>query len=325
MMVSLGGSFYDKTDSYDKEIISDAENFISSSFVKRDYRDYFDRRGANGFAAFRPFKYNTFKVSYTSDEYRPLYTKAHAAVFRRDDEFAPNPHNPALEDPFDRDRQNIYQICHDPDSGEKIEGLDRIIVKAVGASYELDTRDCAECPTEGLWARLDGEWAGRDFGGDLDYSRYLADLRFYNRFSPRQRFAIRIKAGGMAIPCEASCPCVPGPQDFFPKQFYVGGIGTMPGYDYKEFRGTHMVLMNLEYFVALKGNSGVVFFADGGDARGLGESTKDVLDAMKFKYDAGVAFRIESPGDHKLTIGVAKRLDDTDEPMLVTMRASRPF
>lgn len=324
-IVSLGGSFYDKTDSYDKDIISDSENFISSSFVKRDYRDYFDHRGAGAFAAFRPFPHNTFKISYVSDEYRPLYTKAHTAIFRRHDEFAPNPHNPALDDPFDRARENAYQICHDPVTGEKIAGLDKIAIKAMGASYELDTRDCSQRPTSGLLAKFDGEWAGRDFGGDLDYSRYVADLRFYSRFTPNQLCAIRVKAGGMDIPCEPSCPCVPAPQHFFPKQFYVGGIGTMPGYDYKEFRGTHMILLNAEYFLALKGNSGIVFFADGGDARGNGESTSDVLDAMKLKYDAGVGFRVESSDDHIFTIGVAKRLDDTDEPMLVTMRASRPF
>jgi outer membrane protein assembly factor BamA len=324
-ILSLGGSFYDKTDTYDKEIISDGENFVSSAFVKRDYRDYFDHRGAYCFAAFRPFKGNTFKITYTSDEYRPLYTRAHSAIFRRHDEFAPNPHNPALEDPFDRARQNAYQIGHDPVTGLRIEGLDLIAIKSMGASYEFDMRDCRECPSTGLLAKLEGEWAGRDFGGDLDYSRYVADLRFFNRLTPRQRYAIRIKAGAMDVPPRASCPCVPGPQYFFPKQFYVGGIGTLPGYDYKEFRGTHMLLVNWEYFVALKGNSGIVFFADGGDARGKGESTSDVLDAMKFKYDAGVGFRVESSDDHIITIGVAKRLDDTDEPMLITMRASRPF
>jgi hypothetical protein len=319
-MLSVGGSFYDKTDSYDKEIISDDENFISSAFVKRDYRDYFDRRGVNGFVAVRPLPKVTLKVGYTSDDYRPLETLAHAALFRRNSEFAPNPHNPAVKEPRG---ENPYQICYNPDTESMT--CDMLTVKSVEALCELDTRDCCDSPTTGIWTRLSGEWAGRDFGGDLDYSRYIADLRFYNRISSKQKYAIRVKFGGMTIPDDASCPCIPGPEYFFPKQFYVGGIGTMPGYDYKEFRGTHMILMNVEYVLAFKSNMGLLFFADGGDARGQGESTSDVIDAMKIKYDAGVGVRLESGGDHMITLGVAKRLDDSDEPVLVTMRASRPF
>jgi cytoskeletal protein CcmA (bactofilin family) len=324
---SVGGSFYDKTDSYDKEIVSDGENLISSSLLKRDYRDYFDHRGATAFVALRPFQWNTLKLAYISDVYRPLATRAHAGIFRRHEDFDPNPHNRAIpdEDSRDPDLANPYQICCDPVTGERL--CDKIMVKAMTVSYEFDSRDKHDTPSHGLWARAEAEWAGGDFGGDLDYSRYLADLRFYNKISSRQKYAIRVKAGGMDVPCDASCCEVPGPEYFFPKQFYVGGIGTLPGYDYKEFRGTHMVLLNAEYFIGFKGGAGLVFFADGGDARmkARDESAGDVVDAMKLKYDVGVALRHETSGEHVLTIGVAKRLDDTDEPMLVTMRASRPF
>ena len=321
LILSVGASFYDKTDSYDKEIISDTENFISSSFVKRDYRDYFDRRGAGAFVALRPLPMGTVKVGYVSDEYRPLRTLAHSALFRRDSEFDPNPHNPTMDDPFSED--NFYQICYDPETGEQV--CEKIEIKAITASCEFDTRNCTDCPSEGILARLDAEWTGDDLGSDLAYSRYVADLRFYNTISGKQKYAFRIKAGGLIVPDNGACGCIPEPQYFFPKQFYVGGIGTLPGYDYKEFRGTHMLLMNAEYAYALKGGLRLLFFVDGGDATGWGQSTSDVIDAMKFNYDAGIAFRLETASAHMLTLGVAKRLDDTDEPMLVTMRATRPF
>jgi hypothetical protein len=309
-MFSVGGSFYDKTDSYDKEIIGDGENFIAASLVKRDYRDYFDRRGVTGFVALRPAKCHTVKLAYSSDEYRALETRAHAAIFRRDAEFAQNP-------------RNSYQIGCGP--GMCWPASEVISLKSLGLSYEFDSRDCPKTASTGIWARLGSEWAGRDFGGDLDYTRYTADLRFYNKVSSKQKYAIRLMAGGMDVPADAHCPCTQGPEDFFPKQFYVGGIGTMPGYDYKEFKGTHVMLLNAEYLYLLKGNWGVVFFTDGGDARGRGESTKDVIDAMKFKFDAGVGFRYEDPGSHALTISLAKRLDDSDEATVISLRASRPF
>jgi hypothetical protein len=87
-----------------------------------------------------------------------------------------------------------------------------------------------------------------------------------------------------------------------------------------------MLLVNAEYVYLLKGSAGVVFFVDGGDARGTGENTKDVLDAMKLKFDAGVGFRIcEGNGGDSMTLGVAKRLDDSDRDLVVVVRASRPF
>ena len=307
-LLSVGGSFYDKTDSYDKEIITDGENVLVTSLLKRDYRDYFDRRGVTGFAALRPFDHHMLKISYTSDEYRPLETEAHTAIFRKHSEFPTNPHNSS-------------QICYNPEN-ESVTcdeiALKSIALKSMGLLYEFDSRDSKPSPgIPSIWARLGSEWAGRDFGGDLDFSRYTADLRFYNRISAKQKYAVRLAAGGMGIPENAHCPCVPGPEYFFPKQFYVGGIGTLPGYNYKEFRGTHMLLMNIEYSYFLKGSKGIVFFVDGGDA--------DVLDAMKLKFDAGVGLRIEDSGGDGLTLGVAKRLDDSDRDLVVMVRASRPF
>ena len=326
ILVSVGGSFYDKTDTNDRELISDGENFLSSAFLKRDYRDYFDRRGATGFVALRPFKGHTVKVSYSSDDYRPLSTRAHTAIFnfRGDDEFPANPHNPAIPpDEVLHNQSNIYQIGADPVTGLQI--VDKISLRSMEVMYEYDSRDNDKTPSSGLWARLSGEWAGRDFGGTYDYSRYWADVHFYQQISSRQKYAVRAKIGGMVVPDNAHCPNIPGPEFFFPKQFFVGGIGTMPGYDYKEFRGTDMILMNAEYFIAMKGGCGLLFFADGGDARGLGQATGDTFEAMKIKYDAGVGVRCETEGSHVFTIGVAKRLDDTDEPVLVTVRASRSF
>ena len=311
--LSVGGSFYDKTDSYDKEIVSDIENLLAASFVKREYRDYFDRRGATGFAALRPFEHHMLKVSYTSDEYRPLETKAHSALFRGNSEFPGNPRN----------RDDYVQICYDPESESVV--CKKIALKSMGLLYEFDSRDCKGAPSIGIWTRLGGEWAGRDFGGDLDFSRYTADLRFYSRITDRQRYAVRIAAGAMDVPEAGACGCIPDPEYFFPKQFYVGGIGTLPAYGYKEFTGTHMALVSAEYVNFLKGGLGVVFFMDGGDARGSGEETSDVIDAMKFKFDAGVGLRIEDAGDDAFTLGVAKRLDDSDRDLVVMARLTRPF
>jgi cytoskeletal protein CcmA (bactofilin family) len=318
-MLSVGGSMYDRTDSYDGELITDEENLIVASLLKQDYKDYFDRRGMTGFAALRPWEGHTFKVSYTSDDYRPLEKKVHTALFRKDDEFRPNP-------------RNSYQIGYDPEIGAMI--TRKIEIEAVTVSYELNSFDESCCPKDkGVWIRLNGEWSDKEWGSDMNYSRYSADIRKYHRFTPSQHVALRLMGGLLDIGEECACPGIPDPQYFFPKQFAVGGIGTLPGYGYKQFQGTHMVLANLEYTYTIKGNLSVVFFSDAGDAKGIVPREEwnkdDIWDEISMKFDAGVAFRHEEPGEHSITLGVAKGLtklyDDDERPVIVTVRASRPF
>jgi cytoskeletal protein CcmA (bactofilin family) len=315
----VGGSIYDLTATQDKEIITDFENIVVASLFKFDYRDYYDLRGVSGFARINPMKSENqvLKVTYRGDEYRPLRKKADAALFRRDEHFRPNP-------------SNMTQICYDPEwGGQRV--CDKVEVKALEVEYEYDSRNCDDTPTMGTLMRVSGEFARRDWGSDLDYSRYMADLRRYQKISPRQQLGMRLKAGFMDVPKEASCGCVPEPYYFFPKQFYAGGIGTLPGYGYKEFRGTHMLLANLEYNYLVKDEIGIVFFSDAGDARGEEAAIKgnwdvdEIWDDMKIRFDAGVAVRFESMCDHTLTLGVAQRLDDLDRGAVFTVRASRMF
>ncbi len=318
----VGGSVYDLTSTEDREIITDIENILVASLFKFDYRDYYDLRGVSGFARLNPMKSKNqvLKVTYRGDEYRPLRKKADAALFRRDEHFRPNP-------------RNMTQIGYYPDDhkwgGGKV--CDKVTVRAVEIEYEYDSRNCDQTPTMGTWMRLSGEFASKDWGGDLDYSRYLGDLRHYRKISPKQQIGLRLKAGVMDVPDEATCGCVPEPFYFFPKQFYAGGIGTLPGYQYKEFRGTHMLLANFEYNYLLKDEIGIVFFSDAGDARGEEAAlngtwdVSEIWDEMKIRFDAGVAVRFESMCDHTLTLGVAQRLDDLDRGAVFTVRASRMF
>jgi outer membrane protein assembly factor BamA len=260
-------------------------------------------------------------MTYSGDEYRPLRKKADAALFRRDEHFRPNP-------------RNMTQICYDPEwGGERV--CSKVEVNALEFEYEFDTRNCSDTPTSGTWLRLSGEFADTDWGGDLGYSRYVGDLRRYYKMSPKQQVGLRLKAGMLDVPEDGTCGCVPDPQYFFPKQFYVGGIGTLPGYGYKEFIGTHMLLANFEYNYLLQDEVGVLFFADAGDARseprsimsaqGKVAGDPDVWEEMKIRFDAGVAVRFESMCDHTLTLGVAQRLDDLDRGAVFTVRASRMF
>jgi outer membrane protein assembly factor BamA len=233
---------------------------------------------------------------------------------------------------YPRNPRNAYQICYDPKLGTAV--CDKVKVNALEATYEWDARDYEQATQHGYWMRGSGEWSRRSWGSDIEYNRYWADARIYRMISPKQHVAVRIKSGVLE-PTGETCECTPAPQYFFPKQFYVGGIGTLPGYGYKQFQGTHLFLANLEYAYDISEWSSLVFFANGGDAMGLDQAERgdwafwDTFSDMKFKVDAGVGLRHESPGDYSFTIGFAQGLTklyrDDDRPVVVTIRGTRMF
>jgi cytoskeletal protein CcmA (bactofilin family) len=302
--VSIGGTFYSRTDTYDSELAGDIENFLGAFFITKDYRDYFDRRGAKGFIAFYPGKEHSFKFSYTGDDYRPLEKKTDWSLFGGDDDFAPNPHY----------EPNICDCT----------GCEKIRVRAIGLDYEYDSRNNKKTPYLGALARASGEWARRSYGGDLGYNRYVVDLRYYDRLSESQRLSARVKTGVMTMPEDSHSESAPAPQYFFPKEFYVGGLGTMPGYCFKEFRGTQMFLFNFEYALGVSESWFLVFFSDAGDAAGRDENWKDAWDAMKVKWDGGFGIRFERPGT-SLTAHISQRFDDWDRSSVFSLRLNRMF
>jgi cytoskeletal protein CcmA (bactofilin family) len=302
--LSLGGTFYSRTDTYDDEVIGDVENFMAAFFIKRDYRDYFDRRGARGFLGFYPLKDHSFRFSYASDDYRPLDKNTNWSLFRGDEKFPENPHYPP----------NISQCA----------GGDLVKVRALQLDYEYDTRNNKKTPFFGAWCRFSGEWARRSYGSDLGYNRYVVDLRYYDRLSSSQRLAARVKTGIMTMPDDTHSEGVPAPQYFFPKEFYVGGLGTMPGYCFKEFRGTQMFLFNFEYALGVSKRWYLLFFTDAGDAAGRDEYWKDAWDAMKIKWDGGFGLRYERPGT-VVAVHISQRFDDWDRSSVLTLRLNRMF
>lgn len=98
----------------------------------------------------------------------------------------------------------------------------------------------------------------------------------------------------------------------------------MPGYCFKEFRGTQMFLFNFEYAYGLDKSWYLLFFTDAGDARGRDEDWKDAWKEMDIKWDAGVGVRFERPGT-SVTAHVAQRFDDTGKGAVLSLRLNRMF
>jgi len=162
---SFGASVYLITDTFDKEIIGNAENTLSSFFLKKDYRDYFEREGASVFVKQKFLNWNSVKAEYAEDTYTSLDVIARGVFYKLSRQFRPNP--PVNEGKW----------------------------SAVTAQYELDTRgDNQAGPTE-YWHRLEYEYGRHKDEPCIEYTRLGADLRTYLNLSPGQYLSLRLKVG----------------------------------------------------------------------------------------------------------------------------------
>lgn len=205
----LGGEYHDFTDTQDAWLVSESENSANALFVKKDFLDYYRRKGFSFFAVqefTRDFK---VKVEYRNDDYSNMLNMSNWSLFRGGHDFRLNP------------------LIN--------EGNMRSLIFSVN----LDTRYDARVPESGWYlngtAEFAGQVAGQELNGDFNFDRYIIDLRRYQTLSYSESLDFRLRVGSG--------------RGNVPEQFLfdLGGISTLPGYHFKEFTGDRMVMFNSEY------------------------------------------------------------------------------
>lgn len=175
-----------------------------------------------------------------------------------------------------------------------------------------------------MWT-LYGEFesSGGRFGGDFDFQRWVLDARRYQRLGPSQFLSLRLRggAGSKDLPAQ--------------KRFYLGGIGTLSAYDYKEFRGERMVLGNAEYSIGrLKGKAFVSALFGVGRAWPSNDDVpaadSDDRSADDLVYEAGVGLTLGEnvglgPNKESLTVRWAMPLSDLKREGKWELRFRRAF
>ncbi len=305
--LSLGFNYHQDTYShdFDEEIIGDTENTLAGIFLKEDFRDYYERVGASVFANVKAGSHVNIRVEYWKDDLASLAQNTDWALFGGDKCFRCNPSLHTNMPYCDLRRVSMcsMRMCSmgevfDPSTPEL--GT----MKSLWGLYTLDLRNDKENPTRGLYARIGGEKAGGDLGGNYTFAKYWADVRKYTKIGPRWYLDLRMLAGAA--------------EDDLPpwKQYYVGGIGTLTARRFKEFRGDRVLLGSLEYRVGLGSDIHGAFFLDSGDAWSPEERNCDI------KTDVGIALM---DSDNDFRVSYAKKSEDLSGDGVWTLRLNRPF
>ena len=202
--------------------------------------------------------------------------------------------------------------------------IDEGNMRSLYGELYLDTRNNHENPRRGWYGKLSMEMSNSNLRSAFSFNQYILELRHYIPISRNERLDLRFKTGS----AEGTLP--------FQKQFELGGISTLRGFDYKEFAGDRLLLANVEYNLSPSifsrdflffDDIRLIFFGDVGSAWYAKEDSKytegfDKLQFTSLKSDLGFAL---SNWDGTVRLNIAKRTDTNKDPMVLTFRIAKPF
>ena len=296
----LGAEAHDLTDTKDAWRISEFENTMAALFLRKDFQDYFRRTGFSLYFLQNVGKSVQVRFSYAADKYRDMPIKTNWALFGGDRRFRRNP-------PL---------------------GLFRGTIRSLSAEFTLDTRNIENSEWNGWYAYLGVEKATPGLRSDFDFERYLLEIRRHQRITRGENLTVRLLLGTSAgqLPLQ--------------KNFELGGLSTLRGYDYKIFSGNRMILTNLEYKLNMDAtginipvvddiidHSKLILFSDAGLAwhDSENEAVFQSLRFLKFrrlKYDVGLGI---ANSDESFRINFAKALSSSDNGIVMNLRIRQAF
>ena len=205
----LGVSSYDVVTPVEPWQLPDPDAALAAFFGHRDFRDYFNRHGAKATATFNMSARSSLTFDWSDERWSSVDARRVFSVFGNGKTWRANP----------------------------VTDAGRFHLAVLRAN--IDTRNDELNPSTG-WLILAEYERGRgrttDFGltspltrplvsPQVTYGRALLDLRRYNRLSPTTWINARLVLGGW----------LHGDELPLERRFSVGGIGTVPGFDFRKY------------------------------------------------------------------------------------------
>ncbi|UCG62800.1 MAG: BamA/TamA family outer membrane protein [Candidatus Zixiibacteriota bacterium] len=273
--IVVGAGFQRRLVSEYEWLIGDAENTTFALLATEDFRDYYEAEGGYLCARTRPIENLTVEAGYRLEETHWLEARRHLWSLFGGNKLFPKNFN-TVEDRF---------------RAVGVAELDTTQNGTLYARTAYDTRDEDDPFDRTAWfATLDFEWSSNGLNSDFDYRRYVLAVRRYQKVHRRATVIVRAMFGGS----DGYLPMY--------KRFFLGGLGTLQGYDHKEFMGTRFWMTNAEYRIQFpKVESAVSLFWDAGQIA----NDRKLDSSVEIKHDLGIALYFEDD----FRISLAKRLD----------------
>jgi outer membrane protein assembly factor BamA len=225
-----GAELHDISTSDDLWRLSALEQSFAALGFKNSFRDYYRRRGAQVFAAWRIGANNEISAIGRWDRHSGLPTATTYSFFRDDASY-----RPAI--PVVDQDVNALVLGYTFDT-RALTGAGQ------AATFDRHLKDSlfGQRARQQPGLRLDwtSEVAGHGMKGDAEFERHILNARGYIGIFSRTLLSVRGLFGTSSgnVPIE--------------REFALGGIGSVHGYSFKETSGRSMALFNGEYRVNLQ-------------------------------------------------------------------------
>lgn len=205
--IVVGGSSFDVVAPVERWQLGEPDAGLAAFFLKRDYLDYFGRHGARIHLGAYTGENATFEVGYSDERWSSRSERDVFTLFRGDEFWRINPR-------MDDGRMHVADLRVEMDSRNS--DFNPWAGWHISAQYERGTGRLAS-GASGI-SESEAATAAR-----VTYGRAFLDLRKYNRFSPLRQLNGRLVLGGW----------LHGNQLPLQRRLSVGGLGTIPGFDYR--------------------------------------------------------------------------------------------
>ena len=203
----VGGRAYNNLEATESWQLGKTEASLAAFVLRKDYRDYFERKGGQLRAGLFLRRGADLTVSYSDENWMPRAEESPWTLFSRSRGWRPNPM------------------------------FDQGTMKLLNSTLRIDTRNDNSSPWSGWFVNADlenGKGQIMAYGprsaplasptpGDVQYARAFVDVRRYNRVSPDAQLNVRVVAGGW----------LNGDQLPLQRRFALDGPGGLPGYDFR--------------------------------------------------------------------------------------------
>jgi hypothetical protein len=200
---SFGAESFDVVAPIEPWQLTEPDAGLAAFFLKRDYFDYYSRHGGRGYVSAFTAGGATLTASYGSERWASRRARSVFTLFRGDENWRVNPQ-------VDDGVVHLAQLTFNLDT--RTSSLNPWAGWFINASYE-----------HGVGLRPNPANTGVLDNPNVSYGRGFLDIRRYNRVSPKRQINGRIVLGGWLggdrLPLE--------------RRFSVGGIGTLPGFDFR--------------------------------------------------------------------------------------------
>jgi hypothetical protein len=305
----LGGELHDLTATDDRWQVSSAEASLAAIAPRKSFRDYYRRRGLQVNAALRVHPQAELLFAWRGERQENLGVESDFSFWNRDESFRPNL-------PIVDGWLNAVVIGGSVDA----QRFDRESLDASYRRHQLENPfgDRLTDPEnrQGALSTWRVDWTSEistpgALGSDFDFSRHILSGRGRFLVSPHQEVAARLLGGwsGGSLP----------PQ----RQFAIGGIGSVHGYEFKEAVGDGLALLNLEYALGWRNSFQVLGFFDAGRVTRRPDASRTVGSRPEDSpWLNGVGFGIAAGG---IRLDFGYKLDAVPSSLQVLLRFGRTF